>query len=128
VKLLLDTHALLWFLDGDRQLSQAARDAILDEEADVLVSAVSGYEVAIKKAIGKLPELVGTPLQLEAAAFQQGFQFLKLSFQHARAAGELPLIHKDPWDRMLIAQAFAEDLTLVSNEELFDAYGASRLW
>lgn len=128
MRLLLDTHALLWFLDGDRQLSVAARDAMLSEQSEVRVSAVSGYEVAIKKAIGKLPTLVGSLTQLEGAVLEQGFEFLKLSFQHARAAGELPLLHRDPWDRMLIAQALSEELTLVSNEELFDAYGVSRLW
>jgi PIN domain nuclease of toxin-antitoxin system len=127
MKLLLDTHALLWWLAGDARLSRDARAAIDDRENVVFVSAASVWEVATKHRLGKLDAraLVGQFRDVLAA---QGFVPLDVSIDHAERAGTLPGVHRDPFDRMLIAQAQAENLRLISNEELFDGYGLSRLW
>jgi PIN domain nuclease of toxin-antitoxin system len=127
MRLLLDTHALLWWLAGDRQLPSSARSAIADEENLVLVSAASAWEIATKHRLGKLDAtaLVG---QIASVLAEQDFATLDMTVDHAERAGSLPGDHKDPFDRMLIAQAQAENLTLVSNEIVFDSYGVQRLW
>ena len=128
MRLLLDTHALLWWLLGDFSLSAEARDAIADAANDSFVSAVSAWEVSTKHRIGKLPRagfLVGEFAEIVSS---QGFVELPISIRHAQLAGKLPGIHKDPFDRMLIAQAITSEMTIVSNEAVFDAYGAARLW
>lgn len=128
MRLLLDTHALIWWLDGAEQLSETARTAIGDPSNEVYVSAATAWEVATKARIGKLPGALllaqGFGLYLEA----QGFHSLAITIEHARRAGLLPGPHKDPFDRMLIAQAQVESAVLVSNEEIFDQYGVVRLW
>lgn len=128
MRLLLDTHALLWWLAGDPQLSAAARGAIADEDNPVYVSAASAWEVATKHRIGKLPQAgpLATDFALHVA--QQGFIGLDITLEHGQRAGGLPGAHKDPFDRMLIAQAQAENLALVSNEQAFDQYGVVRVW
>jgi PIN domain nuclease of toxin-antitoxin system len=128
VRLLLDTHALLWWLAGDQQLSGQAQQAISDLGNDVLVSAASAWEIATKVRIGKLPQHAGVAEDLPTHLAREGFTPLNISVEHALRSGLLPAHHKDPFDRMLIAQAQAEDLQLVSNEELFDLYGVTRLW
>lgn len=126
--LLLDTHAFLWWLAGDTALSPSARRTIGDPGNQVLVSAVSAWEIATKVRIGKLPGAASIVATLADVLQAQGFLALPVSFAHGQAAGTLPGPHKDPFDRMLIAQAMLDDLTLVSNERLFDAYGVRRLW
>ena len=128
VKLLLDTHALLWWLDGDERLPAEARERIGDEDNAVLVSAASAWEIATKVRIGKLPGAVEVAERMPEILLSQGFTSLPISIEHARKAGLLAGPHRDPFDRMLIAQAQLENLLLVSNEELFDAYGVQRLW
>ncbi len=128
MKLLLDTHALIWWLAGDERLGHAARAAIADEGVDVLVSAASAWEVATKVRLGKLDGAALLARDFEAIVTGQGFGELAVSIRHARLAGSLGGDHKDPFDRMLIAQALLEELTLVSNEEPFDAHGVLRLW
>ncbi|MCU0835869.1 MAG: type II toxin-antitoxin system VapC family toxin [Chromatiaceae bacterium] len=128
MRLLLDTHALLWWLDGDERLPAEARAAIADGAAPVLVSAASAWEIATKVRIGKLPGAVEVAERLPEILADQAFAELPISVAHARRAGLLPGIHRDPFDRMLIAQAQIEELTLVSNEQLFDTYGVHRLW
>ena len=127
MRLLLDTHALLWWLAGDRKLSAAARSAIGDEENIVFVSAASAWEISTKHRLGKLDAsaLVG---EMAAVLAEQDLQTLDITVDHAERAGLLPGEHRDPFDRMLIAQAQAENLTLVSNETAFDGYGITRLW
>lgn len=127
-RLLLDTHALLWWLTGDRQLSPAARAAIADPAAAVLVSAASAWEIATKIRLGKLSDPRGVLDSLAAHLGAQGFADLPITVEHARRAGRLPGPHRDPFDRMLIAQAQTEGLALVSNERPFDAYGVVRIW
>ncbi len=128
MRLLLDTHALLWWLAGDvKQLSRRARAAIADEDSVVFISAASAWEVATKQRIGKLDAVILTG-QMDAVILQQAFVALPISVEHAERAGALRGAHRDPFDRMLIAQAVAEQLVLVSNEAVFDSYGVQRLW
>lgn len=128
MRLLLDTHALLWWLAGDaRRLSRRARAAIADEGNVVHVSAASAWEISTKQRLGKLDAgvLVG---RFTGTIADQAFVPLPISLDHAERAGSLPGTHRDPFDRMLIAQAQAENLVLVSNETVFDAFGIQRRW
>jgi PIN domain nuclease of toxin-antitoxin system len=128
VRLLLDTHALLWWLAGDASnLSKRARDAIGDADNDVYVSVASAWEIATKQRLGKLDAGVLSG-QLTKIVAQQTFIALDISMDHAERAGMLPGAHGDPFDRMLIAQAQAENLTVVSIDSVFDDYGVSRFW
>ena len=128
LRLLLDTHALIWWLAGDEALSRRALEAIADEDNAVAVSAASAMEVATKFRIGKLAQAALLAQDFEAIIGEQGFAELAISVHHARLAGEMNIAHKDPFDRLLIAQAQAEDMVLVSNEELFDSFAVKRLW
>jgi PIN domain nuclease of toxin-antitoxin system len=126
--MLLDTHALLWWLTDDRQLSSTARAAIADERNEIFVSAASAWEVTTKHRIGKLP--VAGPLAVDFAHVirRQGFTPLSITIEHGQVAGSLAAIHRDPFDRMLIAQAREEKMAVVSNEAAFDAFGVTRVW
>ena len=117
MKLLLDTHVVLWWQGSDRRLDRAAR-RMISNAAEIWVSAVSAWEVAIKTGIGKLR----TPGPFEAAVEASGFRQLPITFRHAAQAGELPLHHRDPFDRMLIAQSQVERLTLVTHDDVFSSY------
>ncbi len=128
MKLLLDTHALIWWLAGNETLTRRAREAIADESNSVTVSAASAMEVATKFRIGKLPNAALLVQDFEGIVADQGFAELAVSVRHARLAGEMNIAHKDPFDRLLIAQAQAEDMTLVSGEALFDGFAVKRLW
>jgi PIN domain nuclease of toxin-antitoxin system len=128
LRLLLDTQALIWWLAGDEALSRSARKAIGDEDIDTLVSAASAMEIATKFRIGKLPGAALLAQDFETIIAEQGFGELPISVHHARLAGEMKIAHKDPFDRLLIAQAQAEDMVLVSNEALFDEFPIRRLW
>jgi len=128
VRLLLDTHTLIWWASGDARLSSAARRALGDETNTVLVSAATAWEIATKHRLGKL-ESAGPLLdRLLDYLADQGFVELAVSIRHAHRAGALPGPHRDPFDRMLLAQAQVEGLSLVSNESVFDRYGVDRLW
>ena len=118
-RLLLDTHAVLWALAEPRKLSGTARMAVEDARNEVFVSVVSGWEIAIKRALGKLR----APDDLEAGIRQQGFTPLLVTFHHAELSGALPPHHGDPFDRMLIAQAQAEGLVLVTRDANIPLYG-----
>jgi PIN domain nuclease of toxin-antitoxin system len=128
LRLLLDTHALIGWLAGDDALSRRAREAIANEDNPVAVSAASAMEVATKFRIGKLPNAALLAQNFEAIVAGQGFDSLAISVHHAKLAGEMNIFHKDPFDRLLIAQAQAEDMMLVSNEVLFDDFAVKRLW
>jgi PIN domain nuclease of toxin-antitoxin system len=127
LKLLLDTHALLWWSTSDKRLSRKAKRAIASDDNDVFVSAASAWEIATKVRLAKLewPATAGT---VNAYVLEQGFRAVPISLQHAERAGELRIRHRDPFDRMLIAQALAEDMWLASNEDLFDRAGVRRYW
>lgn len=128
MQLLLDTHALLWWLAGNEALSRKARAAIAETGNGIFVSAASAWEIATKHRIGRLPGVASVSDDLEGAIAAQQFIGLPISLRHGQVAGGLPGPHRDPFDRMLIAQAIIEDLTLVSNEQAFDSYGVRRLW
>ncbi len=128
LKLLLDTHALIWWLAGDEALSRSAREAIGDEANTVAVSAASAMEVSTKVRIGKLPGATLLAQDFEAIVAAQGFTELPITIHHARLAGEMTIPHKDPFDRLLIAQAQSEGMVLVSNEALFVGFAVQRLW
>ena len=128
MRLLLDTHTLLWWLVADDQLSTAARSAIEDYDNPVYVSAASAWEDATKHRLGKLSEIGRLANDFASVVAQQGFVALDITVDQGQRAGALPGKHKDPFDRMLIAQSQAQNLVLVSNEIVFDYYGVSRLW
>ena len=128
MRLLLDTHAFIWWLAGSERLPQSARRAIVDEANEKLVSAASAWEIATKHRLGKLPSAEAVSLDVAGAIASQGFDELAITVDDAARAGSLPGLHRDPFDRMLIAQALVGNLVLVSNEPLFDQYGVRRLW
>ena len=128
MRLLLDTHAFIWWLTDDPSLSRAAHAAIGDPESSVFVSAAAAWEIATKFRIGKLPKHAVIAEDVGGWIGRMGFGELPVSVAHGQLAGALPGPHKDPFDRMLMAQAMAERMVLVSNETLFDAYGVKRLW
>ena len=128
MKLLLDTHALLWWWLDDRRLSSKARAKIGQSANVVFVSAVSALEIAIKVRLGKLPEANDLVDQFEEGLAQQGFKPLPVSMTHALKAGLLEGDHRDPFDRLLAAQAMIDDLTIITNDRALTAFGASALW
>ena len=128
MRLLLDTHALLWWLGGDTALPIAAREAISDPDNEVFVSAASAWEVATKHRLGKLPGAGPLAVDFAREVETQGFLPLPISLSHGQDAGRLATAHRDPFDRMLAAQALAEKMVLVSNETVFDAAGVVRVW
>lgn len=128
MRLLLDTHAFLWWLDGDRRLSRRGRAAIGDPGNQVFVSAASAWELSTKARLGKLAGALDVVSDIGGCLASQGFEELPISVIHAQRAGGLRIDHRDPFDRMLIAQAQMEDLPMVSNETLFDALGVQRVW
>jgi PIN domain nuclease of toxin-antitoxin system len=128
LELLLDTHALLWWLDGDTRLSEPAAAAIGNPSTRVFVSAASAWEIGTKVRIGKLPGAVEVAERFTDIIRSQNFDLLPISVEHARKAGLMPGEHRDPFDRMLIAQSQMEGLDLVSNEALFDRFGIRRVW
>jgi PIN domain nuclease of toxin-antitoxin system len=123
VNLLLDTHTLLWWLDDASLLAPPARAAIAEEGNLAFVSAAVAWEMSIKHAAGKLR----CPDDLENAMAQNGFRPLAISIRHALKAGALPPHHTDPFDRLLVAQALAEGLTLVTRDPAMNAYGVAVL-
>jgi PIN domain nuclease of toxin-antitoxin system len=128
MRLLLDTHTLLWVMLGDPKLSRKAKIALASASTEVFVSVVCIWEIATKVRIGKMPipgNLLNDPVLALASL---GFRDLPLTLSHARLGGLLPQAHKDPFDRMLAAQALLEGLTLVSVDTVFDDFAVSRLW
>ena len=128
MKLLLDTHTFLWFIVGSSSLSANARALIEDQANQKFLSVASLWEIAIKVSIGKLglsaPFDTLIPKQLRA----NGFELLRLEVNHAAALIGLPFHHRDPFDRLLIAQAMVEQMRIVSIDSAFDFYSISRLW
>ena len=126
--LLLDTHAFIWWATSDSRVSARARDAIADSHTPVVLSVVTPWELTMKSAIGRL-ELTDSPRSLVySQVARHGYELLQVKLDHALAVGELPLHHGDPFDRLLIAQAHVESLTLVSADAVFDRYDVPVLW
>jgi len=115
---LLDTHAFLWWLANDPAMGPSAREIVAEPRNRVLVSAATAWEIAVKRQLGKLT----VPADIEAAVEEKGFAKLPISFFHGQQAGALPPHHRDPFDRMLIAQAQAEGLELMTADPAFKAY------
>ena len=128
MRILLDTHALLWWLDGDRRMSRKVRQLIGSGQTTVLVSAASAWEITTKYRLGKLPGAAEVAADVMACVADQDFTPLDITLSHAQRAGLLPGPHRDPFDRMLIAQAQSEDIPLASIETVFDQYGVRRIW
>jgi PIN domain nuclease of toxin-antitoxin system len=128
VRLLLDTHAFLWWLDGDRRLSLKARRLIANETNAVLVSAASAWEITTKARLGKLPGAQDVAADVVGCMANQGFMPLDITVLHAQRAGTLAGEHRDPFDRMLVAQAQLEDVAIASDDGVFDDYGVRRIW
>lgn len=122
MSLLLDTHVILWWLTDDLTLSDEVKTR-LDDEPDVYVSPASLWEVSVKQSIGKLSE----PIDVVEEIRDSGFRELPITFRHAIVAGRLPLIHRDPFDRMLVAQAQCEGLTLASRDPHIQRYDVALL-
>ena len=128
MRLLLDTHAFIWWLEGSDHLPAPARAAISDESNDVLVSAASAWEIATKHRLGRLGGVDTLALNIPEYIASQRFERLSVTVEDGVRAGALPGPLRDPFDRMLIAQAISRELVLVSNETFFDSYGVMRLW
>lgn len=127
-RLLLDTHALLWWLAEPCRLSQAAQDAIADPRASILVSAASGWEISTKVRIGKLPAARELLEDLPAIVAAQGFESLPVTLPHGLHAGRYAQRHRDPFDRLLAAQAELEGLTLISLDPALQEFPCRVLW
>ena len=127
MRVLLDTHVLFFWALGSPRLSQRARRRIGDPSTEVLVSAASAWEIATKHRLGKLPGVETLLRDLDDVLTSQGFCALPISVEHARRAGLLTHPHKDPFDRMLAAQALTEDVPLVSLDSIFDEMGVERI-
>jgi PIN domain nuclease of toxin-antitoxin system len=124
VRLLIDSHALVWWREGSRALTTAARDSIADPANDVLVSIAGLWELAIKEASGKLK----LPADLETIVVEERFSVLAINFDHLRRLKALPRHHRDPFDRMMIAQALAEGIPIATGDRAFARYGVQIVW
>ena len=131
MKLLADTHAFLWLVGGDPQLSQAARTHLEDANNEILLSLASIWEMAIKVSTGKLTQLTSSKsfdVQVTELLAKNGISLLPISFPHAARVATLPFHHRDPFDRSLAAQTELESLSLISADTIFDEYGIQRIW
>lgn len=124
MRLLLDTHVALWWLSGEQPIGAGAERELADATNQVLLSAAVVWEVAIKRSLGKL----NAPPDFAATLIGAGAQPLPIGIEHAEAVAELPWHHRDPFDRLLIAQAITERATVVSRDELLTPYGVPLLW
>ena len=129
MKLLLDTHALLWWFTDDERLSHPARAAIGDEANQVFVSAASAWEISVKHRLGKLPQAPGAVSRFDELVAADGFEHLPIRHYHALKAGAYAQAHADPFDRMLVAQCELEDLQIVSRDTVFSQlFGVKAIW
>jgi PIN domain nuclease of toxin-antitoxin system len=126
MRFLVDTHALIWFADADARLPNAARALIEDMNNIAYVSLASVWELAIKESIGKLN--LASPIEQYLDLALAAFQVLPISYSHAIDTAKLPLCHRDPFDRMIVAQSLADQLPLISHDKQLDAYGIERWW
>ncbi len=128
MRLLVDTHALIWYVDQDHLLSRLAHAAITDPSNELLLSVASIWEIAIKVGMGKLTLSGPFRAWVQKAQADLGMTLLPITVDHADEQTRLPNHHRDPFDRMLLAQAIVEQLTLVSADSMLDPYGVTRVW
>ena len=128
MRLLLDTHALLWWWTNDKQLSSTARESIAEERNTVLVSAASVWEISTKFRLGKLAIAVSALKQFHQLIEADGFEHLPVTWQHSLLAGGYPHEHRDPFDRMLAAQSEIENARLVTCDAAFSVFNTQILW
>ena len=128
MKVLLDTHALLWWVLGNAKLSPTAATVLANPGTTIMVSAVSGHEIATKYRLGKLAVPQRLAEHLDQVIADNGWQSLALSVGHGQLAGRLPGTHKDPFDRMLAAQALIEDVAMVTNDAGIAGFGVKLVW
>lgn len=128
MKVLLDTHAFLWLITGDDRLTESARLAFLDSENKLFFSIVSLWEICIKKSLGKISLATGWLQTIQKEVKSNAIQWLAIEIQHCAEVVELPFHHRDPFDRLLIAQAMVEDMKLLSHDKQLSAYKIERIW
>lgn len=128
MRVLLDTHVFLWWVADSSRLSARARGLIAAPGNPVFVSVASAWEIATKYRTGKLPEAAHVALDVAGIIAGQGFEELPITIADAERAGRLPGTHRDPFDRMLAAQALGRDLPLVSKDAVLDEFAVQRLW
>lgn len=128
LKLLLDTHALLWWFTNDNRLSARARKAIAEEKNEIYVSAASAWEIATKQRLGKLDEVPEASARYAELVAADGFIHLPITYVHSLRAGGLEVAHRDPFDRMLAAQSELETLVVVTRDPVFEQFGCKVLW
>jgi PIN domain nuclease of toxin-antitoxin system len=121
---LIDSHVFLWWSAADPALSSTAGDAIADPANEVLISIAALWELVIKASLGKL----SLPADIESMVASQGFSVLAVAFDHLRQIASLPLLHRDPFDRMMIAQALAERIPIITSDRAFGAYSVEIVW
>ena len=130
MRALLDTHAFLWWVEGDERVTDRVRQVVLDDSNEVFFSVVSAWEIVVKMKLKRLvvPDDVPSFVREEIAWY--GFHVLPMSMEHALRVYELPdhPRHKDPFDRLMVAQALAENMSLISNDQVLDHYGVTRIW
>ena len=128
MRVLFDTHILIWLVEGDKNLSAVARSAIEDENNSLYLSIVSLWEITIKLSLGKLDLQLSVDEMVESFLIPGGIEILQIETSHLSILRDLPLHHRDPFDRLIIAQAKSEQMTLISADGMFDQYGISLLW
>jgi PIN domain nuclease of toxin-antitoxin system len=128
LRLLLDTHILIWWMTSDRHLSKTAHTLIEQKSNLALVSAASAWEMATKVRLGRLPAAADLIQDFVIQLSREHIEILNVTADHGIRAGSLPGPRKDPFDRMLIAQALAENVPILSNDQALDGYGVTRVW
>jgi len=128
VRFLVDTHAFLWAIASPEKLPDHARNLFLDPEAELLISIATPWEMAIKTGVGKLDHGAAILTNFESLLAAGGYRILETSIEHTIRSGLLPRYHKDPFDRLLIAQALDLRVPIVSGDEVLDLYGVRRIW
>jgi PIN domain nuclease of toxin-antitoxin system len=128
MRVMLDTHAFLWFVSDEPRLSETARTLIEDPATNPFLSIASVWEMAIKVGLGKLTPHVPFPMLIAEQLNENGIALLAITVDHALRVAQLPYHHRDPFDRMLIAQAITEGLPIIGADSVFDAYSVTRIW
>ena len=128
MKVLIDTHALIWFAESSSRLSKTAIRLLQDDTHTIYYSVVSMWEMTIKHQLGKLHLNAPLDADFRRKAFENGMFEVPIEFKHVIHTGKLPLHHRDPFDRLLVAQAVVEGFSIVSQDEMLDAYPVNRIW